>query len=160
MHLRIPNPVPGPMAPVHFVYKTNGISMISNFFYSTAPMGITVLFQECVHWLQNIWISNGISKFCIKSFKNIRFYKQSQLVLQRVRTLIAKHMNFQWNINILHQNVNITLVSLMFSILWNTRLLFLVFKTFIFQKECSLFCVWNASKHHKTIIKPMVLLLF
>ena len=35
-------------------YKTNAFLMICNFFYSTAQVGITFLFQECVHELQNI----------------------------------------------------------------------------------------------------------
>ena len=30
----------------HFVFKTNGFSMILNFFYSMAPVGITFLFPE------------------------------------------------------------------------------------------------------------------
>ena len=39
----------------NYVYKTNGfLFMISNLFYSTAPVEITSLFQECVPWLQNI----------------------------------------------------------------------------------------------------------
>ena len=60
----------------------------------------------------------------------------------------------------LHQNVRISQVSLMFSLLWNTRLLFVVFKTFVFPMDYSLFCVRDASKHNKTNIKPMVFLFF
>ena len=86
--------------------------------------------------------------------KNIRFYKQIHSYgthVMLVCSLIVKNISF---CNVLSmsciKNVNITQVSLMFSLLWNTRLLFVVFKTFIFPMEYSLFCVRNANKHNKT----------
>ena len=50
---------PNRCPPCAFVYKTNGISMISNFSYSTAPLKITLLCQECKLYNR----TNGFSMF-------------------------------------------------------------------------------------------------
>ena len=75
--------------------------------------------------------------------------------------IIKKHQFLYCIINVLHQNVNITQVSLMFSWLWNTRLLFVVFKTFIFPMEYSFFVSGmhpEFAKHNKTHAFVMILL--
>ena len=100
-----------------------------------APVGSTFLFQECVHWLQNTLFSNGISTFCIKSLKKHKVLKTYSLLRTAFHVCVfmdcQKHQFLSCIINVLHQNVNITQVSLMFSWLWNTRLHFVVFKWFL-----------------------------